>query len=204
MCSVVLCQSRVRGSRGSQSAHAATKGIIVNQAASTVTPLRPCLFARPCRYGEFTAYAFRSLLEGMEHLALVAGRVSHAEGCLVRVHSEGMLGDIFGSSHCNSGGQLDAALQQIAEEVGCRDAGARWLRLALPGCLQSGCIHCGSPALGRSTGWEIRKSAPFSHPLSPPACAAGLRCAGVPAGAAGVGTGHCGRAGGVRQQHSGG
>lgn len=43
--------------------------------------------------------------------------MSHAEGVLARVHSEGMLGDVFGSSRCNSGSQLDAALQQIAEQV---------------------------------------------------------------------------------------
>lgn len=70
------------------------------------------------RHGEFTAYAFRGLLDGCEHIALAAGRAARAEGCLVRVHSEGLLGDVFGSSRCASGGELDAALAAIAQEVG--------------------------------------------------------------------------------------
>ncbi|GAB4818777.1 hypothetical protein N2152v2_005823 [Parachlorella kessleri] len=70
------------------------------------------------RYGEFTARAYRSLLDGTEHVVLVAGQVEGAEACLVRVQSESLLGDVFGSLHCNSGSQLDTALRQIAEE-GC-------------------------------------------------------------------------------------
>ncbi len=74
----------------------------------------------PSRYGEFTARAYRSLLDGTEHVVLVAGQVEGAEACLVRVQSESLLGDVFGSLHCNSGSQLDTALRQIAEEVGRR------------------------------------------------------------------------------------
>lgn len=78
-----------------------------------------CLAATPAplpagRYGAFTAHAYRSLLDGTEHVALVAGRVHHGEGVLTRVHSESMLGDLFGAARCDSGSQLDAALQQIA------------------------------------------------------------------------------------------
>lgn len=68
----------------------------------------------PTRYGRFTAHAYRSLLDGTEHVALVAGDVS-GEGVLARVHSESMLGDLFGSERCDSGSQLDAALSQMAE-----------------------------------------------------------------------------------------
>jgi len=68
----------------------------------------------PTRYGAFQAHAYRALLDGTEHVVLVAGDVGAGEGVLVRVHSEGMLGDIFGSERCNSGPQLDGALRQIA------------------------------------------------------------------------------------------
>jgi 3,4-dihydroxy 2-butanone 4-phosphate synthase/GTP cyclohydrolase II len=70
--------------------------------------------ALPTRYGTFQAHAYRSLLDGTEHVALVAGEVGAGEGVLARVHSEGMLGDIFGSERCNSGPQLDGALRRIA------------------------------------------------------------------------------------------
>eukprot|EP00887_Chlorella_sp_A99_P002081 scaffold21.g2081.t1 len=68
----------------------------------------------PTRYGPFTARAYRSLLDGTEHLALVAGHVRGSEGVLARVHSESMLGDVFGSQRCDSGPQLDAALAAMA------------------------------------------------------------------------------------------
>jgi hypothetical protein len=67
-----------------------------------------------CRYGHFTAYAYRSVLDGTEHVALVAGQVADAEGVLTRVHSESMLGDLFGAAFCESGSQLDGALEAIA------------------------------------------------------------------------------------------
>jgi len=68
----------------------------------------------PTRYGRFMAYAYRSLLDGTEHIALVIGNVS-SDKLLARVHSESMLGDVFGSERCDSGSHLDAALEQIAE-----------------------------------------------------------------------------------------
>jgi 3,4-dihydroxy 2-butanone 4-phosphate synthase/GTP cyclohydrolase II len=54
------------------------------------------------------------LLDGTEHVALVAGRVEHAEGVLTCIHSESILGDLFGAAKCDSGSQLDAALAAIA------------------------------------------------------------------------------------------
>lgn len=71
----------------------------------------------PTRYGNFTAHIYRSLLDGNEHMALVAGTPG-TTGALARVHSESMLGDVFGSERCDSGSQLDEALSQIAKE-GC-------------------------------------------------------------------------------------
>jgi 3,4-dihydroxy 2-butanone 4-phosphate synthase/GTP cyclohydrolase II len=71
----------------------------------------------PTRHGEFRAIAYRDLLTGHEHLALVAGSPT-ARGALVRVHSECLTGDAFGSSRCDCGPQLDAALDAIALEGG--------------------------------------------------------------------------------------
>jgi 3,4-dihydroxy 2-butanone 4-phosphate synthase/GTP cyclohydrolase II len=70
------------------------------------------------RYGLFTAYVYRSLLTGTEHMALVAGNIGKSSGqthVLARIHSESMLGDVFGSDRCDSGSQLDASLTSISE-----------------------------------------------------------------------------------------
>ncbi len=68
----------------------------------------------PTRHGDFTAFVFESLLDGVEHMAFVRGEVSGEENVLVRVHSECLTGDVFGSMRCDCGLQLDAALAQIA------------------------------------------------------------------------------------------
>src|SRR3954464_8594565 len=70
----------------------------------------------PTQYGDFTAHVFESLLDGVEHLAFVRGEVAGAEDSLVRVHSECLTGDVFGSTRCDCGTQLDAAMARIAEE----------------------------------------------------------------------------------------
>jgi 3,4-dihydroxy 2-butanone 4-phosphate synthase / GTP cyclohydrolase II len=70
----------------------------------------------PTAHGEFTAYVFESLLDGEEHMALVHGDVSGKENVLVRVHSECLTGDVFGSMRCDCGVQLDLAMQTIAAE----------------------------------------------------------------------------------------
>ncbi|MGC7100672.1 bifunctional 3,4-dihydroxy-2-butanone-4-phosphate synthase/GTP cyclohydrolase II [Amycolatopsis lurida] len=76
----------------------------------------------PTAFGTFRAVAYRSALDGSEHLALVMGDVSDAgrseRGTLVRVHSECLTGDILASLRCDCGGQLEQALQAIADE-GC-------------------------------------------------------------------------------------
>jgi 3,4-dihydroxy 2-butanone 4-phosphate synthase / GTP cyclohydrolase II len=73
----------------------------------------------PTSYGEFTAVAFRELLTGKHHIALVNGHVDGAEDVLVRVHSECLTGDVFHSLRCDCGEQLEHALARIgAEECG--------------------------------------------------------------------------------------
>jgi 3,4-dihydroxy 2-butanone 4-phosphate synthase / GTP cyclohydrolase II len=73
----------------------------------------------PTEHGEFTAVAFRELLTGKHHVALVKGEVAGRENVLVRVHSECLTGDVFHSLRCDCGEQLDRALEQIgAEECG--------------------------------------------------------------------------------------
>jgi len=69
----------------------------------------------PTRWGEFTAYAYESLLDGEQHLAMVKGAVQGEENVLVRVHSECLTGDALGSLRCDCGPQLDDALRLIAD-----------------------------------------------------------------------------------------
>lgn len=69
----------------------------------------------PTPYGDFTAHAWTSLVDGTEHVALVRGETDTDESVLVRVHSECLTGDVFGSRRCDCGGQLDDALRMIAE-----------------------------------------------------------------------------------------
>ena len=72
----------------------------------------------PTEWGVFRCHAFESTLDGIEHLAFVYGDIRTAEndGVLVRVHSECLTGDVFGSRRCDCGPQLAAAMQQIADE----------------------------------------------------------------------------------------
>ncbi|MBL7687206.1 MAG: bifunctional 3,4-dihydroxy-2-butanone-4-phosphate synthase/GTP cyclohydrolase II [Bdellovibrionaceae bacterium] len=71
----------------------------------------------PNRFGDgFVVRAFRSLLDGNEHLVMQMGDVAEGEPCLVRVHSECMTGDVFGSSRCDCGPQLQRAMEMIAAE----------------------------------------------------------------------------------------
>lgn len=69
----------------------------------------------PTRYGDFNAHVFESILDGVEHIAFVRGDISNEENVLVRVHSECLTGDVFGSLRCDCGVQLDFALEKVAE-----------------------------------------------------------------------------------------
>ncbi|MEU9219479.1 bifunctional 3,4-dihydroxy-2-butanone-4-phosphate synthase/GTP cyclohydrolase II [Streptomyces sp. NPDC048376] len=70
----------------------------------------------PTRHGEFTAYGYRSTVDGVEHIALVHGDLGDGQDVLVRVHSECLTGDVFGSLRCDCGPQLDASLDRIQAE----------------------------------------------------------------------------------------
>jgi 3,4-dihydroxy 2-butanone 4-phosphate synthase / GTP cyclohydrolase II len=76
--------------------------------------------AMPTVFGDFRAVAYRSTVDGTEHLALVHGDVAAASrtarGALVRVHSECLTGDIVGSLRCDCGAQLEQAMRAIAAE----------------------------------------------------------------------------------------
>jgi len=71
----------------------------------------------PNVHGEWRAYGYRSDVDGTEHVALVLGDLAEGDGedVLVRVHSECLTGDVFGSQRCDCGPQLDAAMAKIAE-----------------------------------------------------------------------------------------
>src|SRR6202045_5151141 len=68
----------------------------------------------PTDYGDFDLHLYRSTLDGLHHLALVKGKIDPEHTPLVRVHSECLTGDVFGSRRCDSGNQLPAALRQLA------------------------------------------------------------------------------------------
>lgn len=70
----------------------------------------------PTKYGKFKLHLYRSLIDGKEHVALSMGDVNGKEDVLVRMHSECLTGDVFGSARCDCGSQLDTALQMIAKE----------------------------------------------------------------------------------------
>ncbi|MFF2727593.1 GTP cyclohydrolase II [Streptomyces sp. NPDC058008] len=70
----------------------------------------------PTAHGVFTAWGYRNVLEGGEHLALTLGRIRGAERVLVRVHSECLTGEALGSLRCDCGPQLDAAMAAVAAE----------------------------------------------------------------------------------------
>jgi 3,4-dihydroxy 2-butanone 4-phosphate synthase/GTP cyclohydrolase II len=70
----------------------------------------------PTAHGGFIAYGYDNVLDGIEHIALVYGDIGDGENVLVRVHSECLTGDVFGSLRCDCGPQLDAALGAVAAE----------------------------------------------------------------------------------------
>jgi len=70
----------------------------------------------PLRYGEYMAHGYASSYDDREHVAFVFGDIGDGEDVLVRVHSECLTGDVFGSLRCDCGPQLDAALAAVARE----------------------------------------------------------------------------------------
>lgn len=84
--------------------------IIVKELASAQLPL-------PGR-GDFTLKVFSSKLDRYQHLALIHGHIDPEKPCLVRVHSECLTGDLFGSARCDCGWQLETALDEIGKRDG--------------------------------------------------------------------------------------
>ncbi|MDY6811231.1 bifunctional 3,4-dihydroxy-2-butanone-4-phosphate synthase/GTP cyclohydrolase II [Gordonia sp. HNM0687] len=74
----------------------------------------------PTRHGDFRAVGYSSIYDDVEHVALVKGDIAGADGAghdvLVRVHSECLTGDVFGSLRCDCGPQLDAAMEMVSAE----------------------------------------------------------------------------------------
>src|SRR5450755_3535582 len=69
----------------------------------------------PTDYGDFDLHLYRSKIDGQHHLALVRGEIAGQKNVLVRVHSECLTGDVFGSRRCDCGPQLHQAMRQVAE-----------------------------------------------------------------------------------------
>lgn len=70
----------------------------------------------PSAFGDFEVYAYRNTLDDLEHLAFVRGDVAGKKDVLIRVHSECLTGDVFGSLRCDCGPQLEAAMAMIAKQ----------------------------------------------------------------------------------------
>jgi 3,4-dihydroxy 2-butanone 4-phosphate synthase/GTP cyclohydrolase II len=70
----------------------------------------------PTEQGEFTAITYESLVDGTTHVALVLGEIGEGQRTLVRVHSECLTGDVFGSMRCDCGDQLKSAVARIGKE----------------------------------------------------------------------------------------
>ncbi len=70
----------------------------------------------PTRYGSFQLHLYQGLIDKKEHLALVKGEIKGDEPVLVRVHSECLTGDVFGSSRCDCGEQLHRAMEMVEKE----------------------------------------------------------------------------------------
>jgi 3,4-dihydroxy 2-butanone 4-phosphate synthase/GTP cyclohydrolase II len=90
--------------------------LITYRQAAEPTVRREAEVQLPTRHGQFTAYGYRSTVDGVEHVALVHGEIGAGEDVLVRVHSECLTGDVFHSLRCDCGPQLEASLERIQEE----------------------------------------------------------------------------------------
>lgn len=102
----------------------ATHGLLLSSIAELITYRRrhERLVERmgsasvPTNWGIFTCIAYRSTVDGIEHLAFVKGDLSDGAPVLTRVHSECLTGDVFGSKRCDCGSQLAVAMQRINDE----------------------------------------------------------------------------------------
>ncbi|MEU3443682.1 bifunctional 3,4-dihydroxy-2-butanone-4-phosphate synthase/GTP cyclohydrolase II [Streptomyces griseoincarnatus] len=90
--------------------------LIAYRRGSEPTVRREAEVRLPTAHGTFTAHGFRSTVDGVEHVALVHGDLGDGTDVLVRMHSECLTGDVFGSQRCDCGPQLDTSLDRIQEE----------------------------------------------------------------------------------------
>ncbi|WP_079042462.1 bifunctional 3,4-dihydroxy-2-butanone-4-phosphate synthase/GTP cyclohydrolase II, partial [Streptomyces albus] len=99
--------------------------LIAYRRSAEPTVRREAATRLPTRHGEFRAYGYRSTVDGVEHIALVTGDIAGpgegdgeagGEDVLVRVHSECLTGDVFGSQRCDCGPQLEASLARVQQE----------------------------------------------------------------------------------------
>ncbi|MGP3991164.1 bifunctional 3,4-dihydroxy-2-butanone-4-phosphate synthase/GTP cyclohydrolase II [Streptomyces sp. 3N207] len=99
--------------------------LIAYRRSAEPTVRREAATRLPTRHGEFRAYGYRSIVDGVEHIALVTGDITGpedladaagGEDVLVRVHSECLTGDVFGSLRCDCGPQLEASLERVQQE----------------------------------------------------------------------------------------
>ncbi|MEW2517405.1 bifunctional 3,4-dihydroxy-2-butanone-4-phosphate synthase/GTP cyclohydrolase II [Actinacidiphila alni] len=90
--------------------------LIAYRRSSEPTVRREAETTLPTAFGDFRAFGYRSTTDGVEHIALVAGDIGDGTDVLVRVHSECLTGDVFGSQRCDCGPQLQTALRRVAEE----------------------------------------------------------------------------------------
>ncbi|MFJ3924452.1 bifunctional 3,4-dihydroxy-2-butanone-4-phosphate synthase/GTP cyclohydrolase II [Streptomyces sp. NPDC090022] len=87
--------------------------LIAYRRSAEPTVRREAEVSLPTAFGEFTAYGYRSTVDGVEHVALVHGPIGAGEDVLVRMHSECLTGDIFHSLRCDCGPQLHASMERI-------------------------------------------------------------------------------------------
>nr|WSS67713.1 bifunctional 3,4-dihydroxy-2-butanone-4-phosphate synthase/GTP cyclohydrolase II [Streptomyces sp. NBC_01175] len=90
--------------------------LIAYRRSAEPTVRREAQVRLPTSFGPFTAYGYRSLVDGVEHVALVHGDIGDGQDVLVRVHSECLTGDIFQSQRCDCGPQLHTSMERITAE----------------------------------------------------------------------------------------
>ncbi|MFE9728677.1 bifunctional 3,4-dihydroxy-2-butanone-4-phosphate synthase/GTP cyclohydrolase II [Streptomyces sp. NPDC005794] len=90
--------------------------LIAYRRSSEPTVRREAEVRLPTAFGLFTAYGYRSVTDGVEHVALVHGDIGDGQDVLVRVHSECLTGDIFQSQRCDCGPQLHASMERVTAE----------------------------------------------------------------------------------------
>lgn len=84
--------------------------MVVRESAAANLPLK--------QFGNARIQVFESMLDGAQHIALICGEPKEHEPCLVRIHSQCLTGDVFGSARCDCGGQLLASLEKISHDGG--------------------------------------------------------------------------------------